>query len=63
MVVGVIVGFIIGIVVVLFGVVGGELLILMFVLLFGVDIKFVGSLLFVVSLLIMLVGFICYSCD
>lgn len=55
---GFVVGFGIDIVVLLMGVVGGELLIFMLVFLFGIDLKFVGSLLLVISLFIMLVGFV-----
>ncbi|MBY5903854.1 sulfite exporter TauE/SafE family protein [Rhizobium leguminosarum] len=58
---GVVAGFGIGIVAALLGVAGGELLIPILVLLFGVDIKLAGSLSLAVSLPTMLVGFIRYS--
>jgi uncharacterized protein len=56
-------GLIIGIVASLLGVAGGELLIPILVLLFGIDIKLAGSLSLAVSLPTMLVGFARYSHD
>jgi uncharacterized membrane protein YfcA len=60
---GVVAGFCIGVVAALMGVAGGELLIPTLVLLFGVDIKFAGSLSLAVSLPTMIVGFARYSRD
>ena len=62
-VIGAIAGFGIGVVASLMGVAGGELLIPAIVLLFGVDIKFAGSLSLAVSLPTMIVGFTRYSRD
>lgn len=62
-VVGVIAGFGIGVVAAIMGVAGGELLIPTIVLLYGVDIKTVGSLSLVVSMPTMLVAFARYSRD
>jgi uncharacterized protein len=61
--VGIAAGFVIGVVASLLGVAGGEFLIPTLVLLFGVDIKFAGSLSLAVSLPTMLVGFTRYSQD
>ena len=56
-------GFIIGLVASFLGVAGGELLIPVLVLLFGMEIKLAGSLSLAVSLPTMLVGFARYSRD
>ena len=60
MVAGVAAGLFIGAVAALLGVAGGELLIPMFVLLYGVDIRLAGSLSLAVSLPTMIVGLIRY---
>jgi uncharacterized membrane protein YfcA len=60
---GVAAGFGIGVVASILGVAGGELLIPILVLLFGVDIKLAGSLSLAVSLPTMLMGFARYSRD
>jgi uncharacterized membrane protein YfcA len=57
---GVVAGLVIGAVAALLGVAGGELLIPMFVLLYGVDIRLAGSLSLAVSLPTMIVGLIRY---
>jgi uncharacterized protein len=62
-VVGAIAGFGIGVVASIMGVAGGELLIPVIVLLFGVDIKLAGSLSLAVSLPTMISGFTRYSRD
>lgn len=58
---GVIAGFGVGVVAALLGVAGGELLIPIIVLLYGIDIKLAGSLSLMVSLPTMVVGFARYS--
>jgi uncharacterized membrane protein YfcA len=60
-IVGILAGFGIGIVASLLGVAGGELLIPVIVLLYGVDIKLAGSLSLAISLPTMIVGFARYS--
>ncbi|RJG09048.1 sulfite exporter TauE/SafE family protein [Pseudomonas cavernicola] len=60
---GVVAGFGIGVVASLMGVAGGELLIPTIALLFGADLKLVGSLSLAVSLPTMIVGFTRYSRD
>ena len=60
---GLVAGFGIGIIAALMGFAGGELLITMQVLLFGVDLKLAGSLSLAISLPTMLVGFARYSLD
>ncbi|MYM22201.1 TSUP family transporter [Duganella sp. FT135W] len=60
---GVIAGFGIGVVAAIMGVAGGELLIPMLILLFGVDIKLAGSLSLAISLPTMLVAFFRFSKD
>ena len=59
-VVGVLAGFLVGIVAALLGVAGGELLIPIIVILWGIDIKIAGSLSLMVSLPTMIVGFFRY---
>jgi uncharacterized membrane protein YfcA len=59
--VGVVAGFAIGVVAALMGVAGGELLIPVIILLFGLDIKIAGSLSLAISLPTMLVAFARYS--
>lgn len=58
---GILAGFGIGVVASLLGVAGGELLIPVIVLLYGVDIKLAGSLSLAISLPTMIVGFARYS--
>lgn len=58
---GVIAGFGVGVVAALLGVAGGELLIPIIVLLYGLDMKLAGSLSLMVSLPTMVVGFARYS--
>lgn len=60
---GIAAGFGIGVVAAIMGVAGGELLIPMLILLFGVDIKLAGSLSLVISLPTMLVAFFRFSKD
>ncbi|MDR1975657.1 MAG: sulfite exporter TauE/SafE family protein [Campylobacteraceae bacterium] len=60
---GVIAGFVVGIFAAILGVAGGELLIPILILLFGVDIKLAGSLSLAISLPTMLIGFARYSKD
>ncbi|GGI17029.1 hypothetical protein GCM10008066_06920 [Oxalicibacterium faecigallinarum] len=60
---GIIAGFGIGVVAAIMGVAGGELLIPMLILLFGVDIKLAGSLSLAISLPTMLVAFFRFSKD
>lgn len=60
---GVAAGLVIGVVAALLGVAGGELLIPMLVLLFGVDIKLAGSLSLAMSLPTMVAAFARYSRD
>lgn len=60
---GVIAGFGIGVVAAIMGVAGGELLIPMLILLFGVEIKLAGSLSLAISLPTMLVAFFRFSKD
>jgi hypothetical protein len=60
---GVVAGFAIGVVASLLGVAGGELLIPILILLFGVDVKLARSLSLAVNLPTMLVGFARYSLD
>ncbi|WP_345973507.1 sulfite exporter TauE/SafE family protein [Sulfurimonas diazotrophicus] len=61
MIAGVAAGFGIGVVASMLGVAGGELLIPVIVLLYGVDIKLAGSLSLAISLPTMIVGFARYS--
>lgn len=58
---GIVAGFGIGVVASMLGVAGGELLIPVIVLLYGVDIKLAGSLSLAISLPTMIVGFARYS--
>lgn len=58
---GILAGFGIGIVASLLGVAGGELLIPVIVLLYGIDVKLAGSLSLAISLPTMIVGFARYS--
>ena len=57
---GVLAGFLVGVVAALLGVAGGELLIPIIVILWGVDVKIAGSLSLMVSLPTMIVGFFRY---
>ncbi len=60
-IVGIVAGFGIGVVASMLGVAGGELLIPVIVLLYGVDVKLAGSLSLAISLPTMLVGFARYT--
>ncbi|MBD3814089.1 MAG: sulfite exporter TauE/SafE family protein [Betaproteobacteria bacterium] len=60
---GIVAGLVIGMVASLLGVAGGELLIPVLILLFGVDVKLAGSLSLAISLPTMIAGFARYSRD
>jgi len=60
-IIGILAGFGIGVVASMLGVAGGELLIPVIVLLYGVDVKLAGSLSLAISLPTMVVGFVRYS--
>ena len=58
---GIICGFIIGLFAAILGVAGGELIIPVLILLFGIDIKLAGSLSLAISLPTMVTGLIRYT--